>query len=110
MGLRLPRVDHAMQMFQRSLSWKQTAQMVDVPKGYLPIYVGQMEKRFVIPVSYLRHPLLQSLLDRAEEEFGLDHATGGIRVPCEEDDFVRYVRLGDKTILTTASPKDPSEM
>ncbi|XP_072967954.1 auxin-induced protein 15A-like [Typha angustifolia] len=94
MGIRLPGVVHKL---QRSLSWKQTAEMADVPKGHFPIYVGETEKRFVIPVSYLRDPLFQSLLDRAEEEFGFDHATGGIRVPCEEEDFVRLTsQLGGR--------------
>ncbi|KAL2329050.1 hypothetical protein Fmac_022477 [Flemingia macrophylla] len=47
----------------------------DVPKSHFAVYVGTEEnkKRFVVPISYLRHPLFQDLLSRAEEEFGFDH-------------------------------------
>ncbi|XP_072967958.1 auxin-induced protein 15A-like [Typha angustifolia] len=95
MGIRVIGINrHAiLQMVQRSLSRKQTALMKNVPKGHFPVYVGETKKRFVIPISYLGHPLLQSLLDRAEEEFGLDHAIGGIRVPCEEEVFTSMAFL-----------------
>ncbi|GFQ08399.1 auxin-induced protein x15 [Phtheirospermum japonicum] len=46
------------------------------------------KKRFVIPVSYLNHPLFQELLFRAEEEFGFDHPMGGLTIPCSEHLFV----------------------
>ncbi|MCI22897.1 auxin-induced protein, partial [Trifolium medium] len=48
---------------------------LDVPKGYLAVYVGLGEdmKRFVIPVSYLNQPSFQELLNQAEEQFEYDH-------------------------------------
>jgi SAUR family protein len=61
---------------------------VDVPKGYLAVYVGEKMKRFVVPVSYLNQPLFQELLNQAEEQFGYDHPTGGLTIPCREQVFL----------------------
>ncbi|KAJ8647951.1 hypothetical protein MRB53_000974 [Persea americana] len=55
----------------------------DVPKGHFAVYVGEKRSRFIIPISYLTHPEFQSLLQRAEEEFGFDHDMG-LTIPCEE--------------------------
>ncbi|XP_009346461.2 indole-3-acetic acid-induced protein ARG7-like [Pyrus x bretschneideri] len=61
----------------------------EVPKGHFAVYVGDgEEKRFVIPISYLNHPLFQDLLSKAKEEFGYDHPTGGLTIPCSEDYFI----------------------
>ncbi|KAK8626757.1 hypothetical protein V6N13_134389 [Hibiscus sabdariffa] len=59
-----------------------------VPKGYFAVYVGEKQKRFVIPVSFLNQPLFQDLLGMSEEEFGYSHPTGGLRIPCNEDNFL----------------------
>ncbi|KAL1547862.1 auxin-responsive protein SAUR50-like [Salvia divinorum] len=59
---------------------------VDVPRGYLAVYVGPELRRFIIPTSYLRDPLFKVLLDKAEEEFGFDHS-GGLTIPCEIETF-----------------------
>ncbi|EYU35297.1 hypothetical protein ABFS82_06G131300 [Erythranthe guttata] len=75
------------QMLRRSLSNERKS--AEVPKGHLAVYVGDNEKkRFVIPLSYLNHPLFQDLLFQAEEEFGFHHPMGGITIPCSEDLFV----------------------
>ncbi|KAJ9549430.1 hypothetical protein OSB04_021973 [Centaurea solstitialis] len=64
-------------------------QQLDIPKGYLAVYVGEVDKkRFVIPISYLNQPLFQDLLRRSEEEFGFYHEMGGLTIPCHEDAFV----------------------
>ncbi|KMZ76382.1 SAUR-like auxin-responsive protein family [Zostera marina] len=55
-----------------------------VPRGHFPIYVGEKERRFVVPISYLKHPWFQSLLKMAEEEFGLENSMGVLRIPCKE--------------------------
>ncbi|GAV60288.1 Auxin_inducible domain-containing protein, partial [Cephalotus follicularis] len=56
----------------------------DVPKGHFVVYVGNVEKkkRFIVPISYLQHPLFRTLLSKAEEEFGFDHQMGGLIIPC----------------------------
>ncbi|CAL9022727.1 unnamed protein product [Prunus brigantina] len=65
---------------------------VDVPRGHFAIYVGDdaeeknHEKRHVVPISYLKHPLFQDLLYKAADEFGFDQL-GGIRLPCSEEEF-----------------------
>ncbi|KAL8034936.1 hypothetical protein ABFS82_12G061400 [Erythranthe guttata] len=75
------------QILRRSLSSERRS--TEVPKGHLAVYVGESEKkRFVIPLSYLNHPLFQDLLCRAEEEFGFHHPMGGLTFPCSEDLFV----------------------
>ncbi|CAJ2679469.1 SAUR-like auxin-responsive family protein [Trifolium pratense] len=64
-----------------------TSKSAEVRKGYVAVYVGEKQKRFVIPVSYLNQPLFQELLSQAEEEFGYDHPMGGLTIPCNEDVF-----------------------
>ncbi|KAL8060273.1 hypothetical protein ABFX02_02G014500 [Erythranthe guttata] len=69
------------QILRRSLSSERRS--VEVPKGHLAVYVGESEKkRFVIPLSYLNHPLFQELLCQAEEQFGFYHPMGGLTIPC----------------------------
>ncbi|XP_047330118.1 auxin-induced protein X15-like [Impatiens glandulifera] len=81
MGFRLPIIAQAKQANRRSLSI--------VPKGHVAVYVGESErKRYVVPVSYLNHPLFQDLLSKAEEEFGFDHPMGGLTIPCREEYFI----------------------
>ena len=60
------------------------------PKGFLAVYVGENPKkqRYLVPVSYLNQPLFQDLLIKAEEEFGFNHAMGGLTIPCPEDIFL----------------------
>ncbi|OIT03334.1 hypothetical protein A4A49_05192 [Nicotiana attenuata] len=63
-----------------------------VKKGWLAIQVGLEEEdggiqRFVIPISYLHHPLLQKLLDKAYEVYGY-HGDGPLKLPCSVDDFL----------------------
>lgn len=65
--------------------------MVDVPKGHFAVYVGEEEKkkeRFVVPLKYLKQPVFQDLLSRAEEEFGFHHPMAKLVIPCPIDDFV----------------------
>ncbi|CAJ2679427.1 unnamed protein product [Trifolium pratense] len=60
---------------------------VDIQKGYLAVYVGEKQKRFVIPISYLNQPSFQDLLSQTEEEFEYNHPMGGLTIPCTEDVF-----------------------
>ncbi|XVF60968.1 hypothetical protein PTKIN_Ptkin08bG0090200 [Pterospermum kingtungense] len=62
-----------------------------VKKGWLAVEVGLEDdggfQRFVIPISYLYHPLFKRLLDKAHEVYGY-HTTGPLRLPCSTDDFL----------------------
>ncbi|CAK7323760.1 unnamed protein product [Dovyalis caffra] len=58
-----------------------------VPKGFLGVYVGAEQRRFVIPLSCLSMPEFRGLMDKVAEEFGYDHQEGGIHIPCEEEIF-----------------------
>ncbi|XP_021752966.1 auxin-responsive protein SAUR21-like [Chenopodium quinoa] len=60
-----------------------------VPKGYIPVYVGDLadKKRYMVPLSYLSHPAFQDLLQHAEEEFGFNLTMGGLTIPCSEEKF-----------------------
>ncbi|AES89344.1 SAUR-like auxin-responsive family protein [Medicago truncatula] len=67
--------------FSRRASLRSTANQAspkssEVPKGYLAVYVGDKQKRFVIPISHLNQPSFLELLSQAEEEFGYDHPMG----------------------------------
>ncbi|XP_047311200.1 auxin-responsive protein SAUR21-like [Impatiens glandulifera] len=85
MGFRLPAIVLAKHAIRRALS---TPVSMDVPKGHLAVYVGETEKkRHIVPISYLKCPSFQSLLSKAEEEFGFDHPMGGLTIICTEEDF-----------------------
>jgi SAUR family protein len=63
MGFRLPSIIK---------SKTSSSKGVDVPKGYLAVYVGEKMKRFVIPVSCLNQTSFQELLSSAEEQFSCE--------------------------------------
>ncbi|KAL3655232.1 hypothetical protein CASFOL_001018 [Castilleja foliolosa] len=52
-----------------------------MPTGTFPVYVGEKRLRFVVPTSYLSHPLFKILLEKAYNEFGFDQQNGLV-VPC----------------------------
>ena len=64
----------------------------DVPKGHFAVYVGEKRSRYIVPISWLEHPEFQSLLGRAEEEFGFKHEMG-LTIPCEEVVFISLTSL-----------------
>ncbi|KAA3487755.1 auxin-responsive protein SAUR21-like [Gossypium australe] len=71
---------------KRTLSSSETA---TVPKGHFAVYVGEAErKRFVVPLSFLKHPSFQNLLSQAEEEYGFNHPMGALTIPCSEEAFI----------------------
>ncbi|KAL8039755.1 hypothetical protein ABFX02_10G057100 [Erythranthe guttata] len=55
--------------------------MTTTPTGTFPVYVGERRERFVVPTSYLSHPLFKILLEKAYDEFGFDQRNGLV-VPC----------------------------
>lgn len=105
MGLKLTGIAHAKKKLCRTLSSSSSSKngsyassCTDVPKGHFAVYVGESQRRFVVPISYLNHPLFQELLHLAEEEFGYCHPTGGLTIPCTEDYFLSLT-----TILNSSS-------
>lgn len=81
-----------------SSSPPQSKRSADVPKGHLAVYVGDgddqsCKQRFVVPISYLKHPLFQDLLKLAEEEYGFSHPMGGLTIPCTQNAFLQACGL-----------------
>ncbi|CAI8602436.1 unnamed protein product [Vicia faba] len=60
------------------------------PTGYFAIYVGDEHQRFVVPTSYLSHPLFKMLLEKSYNEFGFQQRNGLV-VPCSVDAFQEVV-------------------
>lgn len=67
-----------------------------VKKGWLAVSVGLDDgagagagalRRFVIPISYLRHPHFRGLLEAAGDVYGFP-STGPLKLPCSVDDFL----------------------
>ncbi|KAK8625128.1 hypothetical protein V6N13_090006 [Hibiscus sabdariffa] len=86
MVFRLPRIANAKPSLKRTLSSSETTA---VPKGHFAIYVGKAaKKRFVVPISFLKHLSFQNLLSEAEEEFGFNHPMGALTIPCSEEAFI----------------------
>ncbi|OMO92863.1 Auxin responsive SAUR protein [Corchorus olitorius] len=89
MGFRLPRIASSKPSLKRTLSSSET---MAVPKGHFAVYVGETEKkRFVVPISFLKHPSFQNLLSQAEEEYGFNHPMGALTIPCSEEAFIDLV-------------------
>jgi len=65
-----------------------SSKAVDMPKGYLGVYVGQKMNRFLIPVSYLNQPSFQDFLKLALEEFGYHHPMDCLT---KEDEFLTVI-------------------
>ena len=60
------------------------------PTGYFAVYVGEERQRFVVPTSFLSHPLFKMLLEKAYNEFGFDQRNGLV-VPCSVSTFQEVV-------------------
>ncbi|KAE8651887.1 hypothetical protein Csa_006423 [Cucumis sativus] len=88
MGFRLPSILFSAKQILKAQSISGRCQS-SVPKGHIAVYVGEIQKkRFLVPISYLNHPSFLDLLRRAEEEFGFNHPTGGLTIPCKEEAFI----------------------
>ncbi|GLJ53505.1 hypothetical protein SUGI_1141570 [Cryptomeria japonica] len=72
---------------------------MEVPKGYVPLYVGKDEvRRFMVDARLLNHPFMAQLLQVSREEYGYQQK-GGLVVPC---DVLFFQTLVD--FLTTNDP------
>ncbi|GLJ54668.1 hypothetical protein SUGI_1174450 [Cryptomeria japonica] len=84
--------------FSLQLSFKKGEEFYkDVPKGCLALYVGQGEeqRRCVIPVEYVNHPLFEKFLKDAEEEYGFEQK-GSIAIPCHISNFRNVQEVIDR--------------
>ncbi|KAK1361143.1 Auxin responsive SAUR protein [Heracleum sosnowskyi] len=83
--------------FHMHLHRGKTDQMKEIPKGRFAIMVGRGEEqqKFIIPVTYISHPLFTELLQEAEEEYGFNHQ-GVISIPCHVHRFRDVQSLIDK--------------
>lgn len=71
------------------MSKLRSTNLLNVPKGHLPVYVGEtINKRFIVPLSYLNHPSFQALLLRAEEDSGFNHPMSGLTIHCAQHAFI----------------------
>ncbi|PKU68725.1 Auxin-induced protein 6B [Dendrobium catenatum] len=68
---------------------------VEVPKGWLAVYVGDGMRRFVIPTAYLCMPEFREILDKMEKKFGFNQ-NGGLMIPCDEEDFEEIISFLDQ--------------
>jgi len=62
------------------------------PEGCFPVDVGKERKRYFVGISYLNHPLIRALLQRSEEEFGMDQS-GVLTIPCDVESFEHVLWL-----------------
>ncbi|KAI4300497.1 hypothetical protein L6164_033868 [Bauhinia variegata] len=60
------------------------------PTGFFALYVGEERQRYVVPTSYLSHPLFKILLEKAYDEFGFEQRNGLV-VPCSVSAFQEVV-------------------
>ncbi|XP_061343988.1 auxin-responsive protein SAUR15-like [Gastrolobium bilobum] len=60
------------------------------PNGFFALYVGEERQRYVVPTSYLSHPLFKMLLEKAYSEFGFAQRNGLV-VPCSVSTFQEVV-------------------
>ncbi|KAI3705868.1 hypothetical protein L1987_76117 [Smallanthus sonchifolius] len=77
---------------------KDDDKMMNIPKGCMIVTVGhedEEQKRFVIPVMYVNHPLFMELLKEAEDEYGFHHQ-GPINIPCHVKDFCNVQGMIDQ--------------
>ncbi|CAK9171426.1 unnamed protein product [Ilex paraguariensis] len=64
----------------------------DVKEGHFAVIAVDDDelKRFIVPLSYLTHPLFLRLLEQAAEEYGFDHE-GALTIPCRPSELERML-------------------
>ncbi|KAL2254414.1 UNVERIFIED_CONTAM: Auxin-induced protein X10A [Sesamum indicum] len=63
------------------------------PKGHIVVYVGEEMRRFFVPISCLKNPQFQELLQQSADVYGFDHGQGGILLPCSLPTFLRVINF-----------------
>ncbi|XP_047324642.1 indole-3-acetic acid-induced protein ARG7-like [Impatiens glandulifera] len=93
------KIRHIVRLRQMLLRWRRKAAASsarsrlpsDVPSGHVALRVGCTDRRFVIPATYLNHPIFRKLLIQAEEEYGFKNS-GPLSIPCDELLFEEILR------------------
>lgn len=92
------KIRHIVKLRQLLRRWRSKARMSsanripsDVPAGHVAICVGAYCTRYVMPASYLNHPVFKKLLVQAEEEYGFTNQ-GPLAIPCDESLFEEVIR------------------
>ncbi|GLJ46876.1 hypothetical protein SUGI_0988810 [Cryptomeria japonica] len=57
-----------------------------IPKGCFSVCVGIEKQRFFVPIQYLKHPMIRSLLAMSAEEYGFQQM-GVLNIPCDVHSF-----------------------
>ncbi|KAK8563396.1 hypothetical protein V6N12_035544 [Hibiscus sabdariffa] len=70
--------------------FEQMSPSASTPSGFFAVYVGEEEERFVVPTSFLSHPLFKMLLDKSYKEYGFQQRDKLI-VPCSVCTFQEVV-------------------
>lgn len=85
-----PTHDYFLIKDNKNEEWSLTNPNSSIPIGSLAIYVGEERARFIVPTSYLSHPLFKILLEKTYNEFGFGQ-TSGLVVPCSVNAFQEVV-------------------
>ncbi|OIW15587.1 hypothetical protein TanjilG_08163 [Lupinus angustifolius] len=92
-------IGHIVRLRQMLRRWRNKAHISsanrspsDVPTGHVALCVGINCTRFVVPVTYLNHPIFKKLLVEVEEEYGFSNH-GPLAIPCDEDVFQQILRF-----------------
>ncbi|GAV60280.1 Auxin_inducible domain-containing protein [Cephalotus follicularis] len=86
---KIPQIVRIRQMLKR---WRRKARETasrapsDVPEGHVAVCVGSSCRRFIVRATYLNHPMFETLLVQAEEEYGFSNV-GPLTIPCDEAIF-----------------------
>ncbi|KAH0449860.1 hypothetical protein IEQ34_020552 [Dendrobium chrysotoxum] len=79
----------------QKLQFSSPALSTRAPAGYFPVYVGEERERFVIPTTFLSHPLFSMLLEKAYQEYGF-RQSNGLMLPCNVSVFMHVVSAVEK--------------
>ncbi|PON94428.1 Small auxin-up RNA [Trema orientale] len=78
-----------------------------VPEGFFPIYVGEEQKKYVVPISFLSVRIFQALLNQFEEQINKANAAGvkPVAVLCSTEMFESILHFVQSvlTARTTSS-------
>ncbi|KAE8668435.1 GATA protein [Hibiscus syriacus] len=70
--------------------FEQMSPSASTPSGFFAVYVGEDGERFVVPTSFLSHPLFKMLLDKSYNEYGFEQRDKLI-APCSVSTFQQVV-------------------